>query len=143
MPYPLSINRPMSWMGSGPRQDSLAPEFGTNTGRQGIFNPDDPQQKASAINRLRELATSYGPRLDMKYTGETGLLPNDAEGYSKMLNARTEAANIGNILGGKAPMGIRYGGTMGPDSDDAQGFGSRKALEALKGYWTNPNVRFS
>src|SRR5262245_12185379 len=51
-------------------------------------------------------------------TGETGLLSNDASGWSRMLNEQTEALNLENQLQGKAPMRVRYGGDIGgmPDS---------------------------
>lgn len=104
-----SINR---LMGHEPREDSDEPEFGTSTGRQGIFNPTNPRHKSMAIQRLKELEESYGERLNPRFTGYTGLASNDAVGYAKMLNARTEAANIKSILGGGQPMNIRYGGTI-------------------------------
>ncbi len=85
-------------------------EFGTNTGMQGRFNAQDPVQKNMALHRLAELMASYGDKLDMQYTGDTGLGKNDAQGYSDMLNARTEATNITNILGGQKPLNTQYGG---------------------------------
>lgn len=87
-------------------------EFGTNTGKQGTFDPANLQQAQMAIRRLRELQGGYGDRLKFDYTGDTGLAPNDGEGYADMLNARTEAANIQRLFSGQSPMNTRYGGTM-------------------------------
>jgi hypothetical protein len=98
------------WGEKGTKGDGY--EFGTNTGRQGTFNPIDRSQAQMAIQRLKALQSSYGDRLDPQFTGDTGLAPNDAEGYSTMLNARTEAMNIKRLLGGQAPMNTRYGGEI-------------------------------
>jgi len=87
-------------------------EFGTNTGRQGTFDPANLRQARMAIQRLRALQSNYGDRLDPQFSGDTGLLSNDATGYSDMLNARTEAANIQRILSGQGPMNTRYGGVL-------------------------------
>lgn len=100
----------------GTRDDPEPPEyeFGTNTGRQGTFNRQDPQQTAMAIRRLMELQADYGPRLSHNFSGETGLMPNDATGYSQMLNARTEASNIERQMQGSDPLRVKYGGVMAP-----------------------------
>lgn len=87
-------------------------EFGTTTGRQGTFNPDDLAHVRMAIQRLKGLQGQYGDRLDPQFTGDTGLASNDASGYSDMLNARTEALNIKRLLSGQGPMNIRYGGEL-------------------------------
>lgn len=94
-------------------------EFGTNTGRQGTFNPKNRQQRAMAISRFDELSRQYGDRLDFNYTGMTGLSPGDAKGYSDMLNARTEAANIERILGGGQPLNTKFGGVLPPPKGQA------------------------
>ena len=91
-------------------------EFGTNTGRQGTFNPQDPEQYSMAIDRLQELGSSYGPRLQHDFTGETGLSANDMGGYSQMLNARTEADNIQRLLSGQQPLMVKFGGVSNPMS---------------------------
>ena len=85
-------------------------EFGTNTGRQGTFNPEDAEQSQMAMSRLRELVSSYGDRLEPNYTGKTGV--NDLGGYSQMLNARTEAQNIQRLMSGQDPMQIKFGGML-------------------------------
>lgn len=87
-------------------------EFGTNTGRQGTFDPANLAHTKLAIDRLKALQSQYGDRLAQDFTGDTGLAPNDAEGYSTMLNARTEAQNIQRLFGGQNPMNTRYGGTF-------------------------------
>jgi hypothetical protein len=87
-------------------------EFGTNTGRQGTFDPRDLGHAKMAIERLKALQGQYGERLDPQFSGDTGLLSNDALGYSKMLNARTEAQNIQRLFGGQGPMNTRYGGEL-------------------------------
>ena len=81
-------------------------EFGTNTGRQGSFNPNDENQVMMAVQRLQELQSSYGDKLDPQFTGMTGL--TNADGYSKMLNARTEAQNIARELQGKNPLEVKF-----------------------------------
>ncbi len=45
-------------------------------------------------------------------TGLTGLNPNDAKGYSDMLNEQTEGMNLENEAQGKAPMRVRLGGEI-------------------------------
>lgn len=87
-------------------------EFGTNTGKQGTFDPTNAQQAHLAVQRLKSLEGSYGERLDTQFSGETGLLKNDGQGYADMLNARTEAANIRRLFGGQTPMNTRFGGTL-------------------------------
>ena len=90
-------------------------EFGTNTGRQGTFNPKNPEQSQMALNRLRELVSSYGDRLEPNYTGETGV--SDMGGYSQMLNAQTEAQNIQRLMSGQDPLNVKFGGVIkGPVS---------------------------
>lgn len=83
-------------------------EFGTNTGRQGTFNPRDPKQSAMAMKRLQELQTQWGPRLDPNYSGQTGY--SDLGTYSQNLNARTEAQNIQRVMGGSSPLNVKFGG---------------------------------
>jgi hypothetical protein len=87
-------------------------EFGTSSGRQGVFDPTNAFQRDLALKRLRELQGAWGDVLQPNFTGYTGLGSGDARGYSDLLNARTEALNIQRILGGNAPMNIRYGGRL-------------------------------
>lgn len=89
------------------------PEFGTNTGRQGTFDPRDPGQATQALQRLSSLRQNYGERLRPNFTGETGLARNDSRGWSRMLNAQTEAQNIQRLLKGQGPLGVEYGGSTG------------------------------
>ncbi len=46
-------------------------------------------------------------------TGLTGLNPNDAKGYSDMLNEQTEGMNLENQLQGKDPVTVKAGGEIG------------------------------
>jgi hypothetical protein len=46
-------------------------------------------------------------------TGLTGLNPNDAKGYSDMLNEQTEGMNLENEAQGKAPVIVKAGGEIG------------------------------
>lgn len=87
-------------------------EFGTNTGRQGTFDPNQLPQVRMAMDRLKALQGQYGDRLAMNYSGDTGLQSNDAEGYADMLNARTEAENIQRLLRQQQPLNTRYGGEL-------------------------------
>lgn len=88
----------------------MLPEFGTNTGRQGIFDPDDPQQYQNALERLKMLHTQYGPaKLSGHFTGDTGLATGDIDGYAQWQNAMTEAKNIQRIFSGQSPMNIELG----------------------------------
>jgi hypothetical protein len=82
---------------------AFTPEFGTNTGQQGIYNPRDPRQQQMAIARLIELQKQYGERLNPNYTGNTGLNPNDSAGWYRMQNAVREADNISRLMGGSEP----------------------------------------
>lgn len=84
------------------------PEFGTNTGNQGTFDSADPAQKSQAVRRLQELQQQYGGRLTPNFTGPTGLAKNDGKGWSKMLNAQTEAQNIQRGLDGKGPLQVEF-----------------------------------
>ena len=86
--------------------------FGGNTGRQGIFDPDNEGQVAQALQRLMELQSTYGDTLQYGYSGKTRVAPGDSMGYSKYQNAITEADNIGRILQDQAPRGIRSRGQM-------------------------------
>lgn len=45
-------------------------------------------------------------------SGLTGLNPNDAQGYSAMLNEQTEALNLENEMNGEAPVRVREGGVI-------------------------------
>jgi hypothetical protein len=128
-------------------------EFGTNTGRQGTYDPRDPRQRRMAMDRLSQLEDEYGDRLQIGFTGETGLNKNDAHGWSRMLNAQTEAKNIRNIAEGKGPVQIGYGGTMqsrqlprsmeplGMYDDDIRRAGVQAQVAAAKGpFWNTPGV---
>lgn len=100
---------------SGGRELMNTSVFGGNTGRQGVFDPEDEEQYSQAIQRLQQLQGDYGDRLSLNYTGDTGLAKNDRTGYATMQNAKTEAQNIQNIVGGRQPLNIRFGGdTPGP-----------------------------
>jgi hypothetical protein len=94
------------------RAAQTGPEFGTNTGRQGTFDPDDVARRQQAQSRLQALQQAYGDRLAFNFTGNTGLGKHDAKGYSKMLNARTEAANIQRLLRGRQALDTEYGGVL-------------------------------
>ena len=84
--------------------------FGGNTGRQGIFNPEDETQLSMAIQRLMELQSTYGDTLQYGYSGKTKVAPGDSMGYAQYQNAITEADNITRTLQGQDPRGIRNGG---------------------------------
>ena len=101
----------MAFNYGGPRPNPV-PEFGTNTGRQGIFDPEDEEQQSRAIQRLLELQDEYGDKLDPQYSGPTGLTSGDGIGFARMQNAATEALNIKRILGGQGPMQVEFGGVM-------------------------------
>lgn len=107
MRSPFRLGAPTGTLGQGEGY-----EFGTNTGRQGTFNPGDERHKSMAIERLKALQTQYGERLNPRFTGYTGLAPGDSKGYADMLNARTEALNIQRLLSGQGPMNIAYGGMI-------------------------------
>ena len=91
------------------RETSNTSMFGGNTGRQGVFDPDDPRQTQEALARLMELQSTYGDTLRYGYTGQTKVAPGDAQGYSTYQNAITEADNIGRTLQGQDPRGIKQG----------------------------------
>ena len=87
-------------------------QFGGNTGRQGIFDPENPNEKHMALQRLRQLYDDYGDKLQYNYTGDTGLQRHDRTGYAAWQNAITEADNIASILEGQEPKNMRFGGDM-------------------------------
>jgi len=120
-------------------------EFGTNTGRQGTFDASNEEERSFAMQRLQALHQTYGNVLDNNFTGITGLASNDRQGYSDLLNARTEATNIGRLLQDQGPLkveiGQRFGGPEAPstlfDSEQSSAitgrtFGQEQALQALK-----------
>ena len=112
------------WSGEGPLT-GLDYEFGTSSGRQGTFNPDDPTQSQLAQKRLQFLKRAYQERLNPGYTGETGLMRSDIDGYVKLQNARTEAQNIQRILSGQGPLQVRFGGMVRESPE-------KSAVEALR-----------
>lgn len=63
-------------------------------------------ERREALNRLRELQTGWGERLDPHFTGPTGLQRWDARGWSQMLGAQQEAQNLQRQLGGRVPLGV-------------------------------------
>ena len=105
-------NRVIPKFGGGARDLALAgfsgPEFGTNTGRQGTFDPNDPEQVRQASERLGTLESTYGESLRPGYTGPTGY--SDAKSYSTHLNAVTEAQNIRRTFEKRGPLGVKFGG---------------------------------
>lgn len=105
--------------------------FGGNTGQQGVFDPEDPDVRSEAIQRLRALHDQYGPMLQHGYTGETGFAPNDADSYYKWQNAVTEGDNIMRSLGGREPLDIRAGRSVASQSQDK--------LDAARGEHMNRN----
>ena len=120
-------------------------EFGTNTGNQGTFNKQDPAQVKMALERLRELYNGYGDTLDHNFTGDTGLGKDDRQGYSTMLNARTEASNIQRQLQGEDPLRVKYGGVMHPAVTGLMQPQTRRSMPQLHNQWmlgNEPHERF-
>ncbi len=72
----------------------------------------EPRRQAGQTERLAMLEKRWGNRLRPGFTGETGLLSNDAQGWSNMLNAQTEAENLRRELGGIGPLAVE--GQMRP-----------------------------
>jgi hypothetical protein len=81
-----------------------------------------PQPGDPRIERLRQIYSRWDqyPGAAPGGTGATGLLSNDAAGWSKILNEQTEAQNLQNELEEKAPVTVKAGGLVGesniPDS---------------------------
>jgi len=69
--------------------------------------PDDYQAKVERLKQIRDMQAKYPGRAPGG-TGPTGLLRNDARGWSAMLNEQVEAQNIENELRGKAPLQSAY-----------------------------------
>lgn len=85
-------------------------QWGGNSGLQGYdFDPSNEFEAAQAQQRLKQLETTYGPRLHSGYTGSTGLSKFDDAGYAQMLNAQSEYRNIQNRLSGRGPMNVEGG----------------------------------
>ncbi len=62
----------------------------------------------AALEAIRAKWAQYPGRAP-NGTGPTGLLPNDAQGYSDMLNEQTEGLNDENALAGKGPVAVHSG----------------------------------
>lgn len=103
----MAINMPVRSMGRELGNTSM---FGGNTGRQGIFDPEDQAQASEALQRLMDLQNTYGDTLRYGYSGKTNVRPGDSMGYAKYQNAITEADNIARTLGGQDPRSIKSGG---------------------------------
>ena len=112
LPFTSSSLRPLSIEQLVEAAESQEPEFGTNTGRQGLFDPRNRRHAQTAAARLSELEAEYGDRLRYNYSGDTGLMKNDGRGYARYQNAITEADNIRRIFGEQQPRSIRYGGEL-------------------------------
>ncbi len=67
-----------------------------------ITNPAD------MLARLHALWKQYPGRAP-NGTGPTGLLSNDAQGWSQMLNDQTTGLNLEDAAAGKAPVSVRQG----------------------------------
>jgi len=75
-------------------------KFGSNKNNQGAADFSSSKQDSLALQRLRALQSQYGELLNPYFTGDTGF-GNDADRYSKLLNARSEYIGLGNLLNSK------------------------------------------
>ena len=102
-------------------------EFGTNTGRQGTFDASNEKERSFAMQRLMALQKSYGKVLSHTFSGDTGLRRNDHQGYSDLLNARTEATNIERLLQDQGPLRVQAGPTFQSQEAPSTLFDSRQS----------------
>ena len=67
---------------------------------------------AMALERLRQIEDRWRmyPGASPGGTGKTGLLSNDAAGWSQILNEQTEYQNLSNRLDNKPPVNIERAG---------------------------------
>ncbi len=70
---------------------------------------NDPFARLAAIREKQKMFPGRAPG----GSGATGLLSNDARGWSDVLNEQTEAENIERELAGEAPLGVKRGGNFG------------------------------
>lgn len=78
----------------------------------------DPQDRLTQIRKLWQQFPGRAPG----GTGPTGLLSNDAQGWSDMLNQQTEAVGLDDQLSGRPGPTIRTGRSIGtPPSFQALG----------------------
>lgn len=68
----------------------------------------DTTNHAAMLARLHDLWRQFPGRAP-NGSGATGLLSNDAQGWSQMLNDQTEGLNLENEATGKAPVTVRQG----------------------------------
>lgn len=76
------------------------------------MNIDTSDPRLERLRALQEEFTKY-PGAAPGGTGDTGLHPDDTQGYSDLLNRRSEFMNTQRDLQGKGPMNVHYGGVMG------------------------------
>lgn len=69
-----------------------------------IPTPEDP--RIARLRKLQEEFTNH-PGAAPGGTGDTGLLTNDAQGYSDLLNRRSEAVNLQRDISGKGPLAVK------------------------------------
>lgn len=76
-----------------------------------MLNPQNDPREA----RLQQIRARWKqfPGSAPGGTGPTGLMSNDAQGWSSMLNEQTEAANLSNEMAGKPPLSVRRGRDLG------------------------------
>ena len=64
------------------------------------------------LDRIQQLWKQYPGRAPGG-TGATGLLSNDAQGWSTMLNEQKQALDAANEMQNKEPLGVKFGGYPG------------------------------
>lgn len=72
------------------------------------LDPSDPDAPRKARERLQNIEAYWNenPGAAPGGSGETGLLPNDSQGWSALLNMQTEHQNLSNQLKGQAPVQV-------------------------------------
>ena len=86
--------------------------FGQSMNIPGAPTGAMPTQQANPRQRIQQLEDEYArfPGAAPGGTGLTGLGKNDAQGYSDMLNRRTEYMQLARLMQDKPLMNMGYGG---------------------------------
>jgi len=82
--------------------------------------PQRPDPRVARIQQIEDYWQQY-PGAAPGGTGATGLLSNDAQGYSRLLNERIEHDNLVRALNDQGPLSVRMGRPMYDDAGGTAG----------------------
>lgn len=82
--------------------------------------PLRPDSRQARIQQIEDYWRQF-PGAAPGGTGSTGLLSNDAQGYSRLLNEQTEHANLLRELDDKGPLAVKFDPSPGDDASGTAG----------------------